>query len=163
MDILRERRMANPIKIGILGLYPYLLGGYDQNNHIRSRHMTFFSNVLKHYKNVIGITGLTTGSELDFANVCWKLDIPFHYLKPYDNQSAKWLFDKDNFEMMESKAREVISVGNGIYSPSKVMTKNYAIIDQSDVIIYVPHPIYNFPSIVQRIYNNRKICYLCPT
>lgn len=149
------------VKVGIIGVYPSLLGGYD-DTPIKIRHRQIFRSVLALYNNrCVGLSGMTIGSELDFAEVCYQLNVPFQTISIQQHPSHKWLVDKSKFDFLMTKTLQHTILSEGAFSPIKVMRKWEYIIRESDVIIYVSNDIYTCPSLIQMMYDSGKTIFPC--
>lgn len=149
-------------KIGIIGVYPYALGGYDYTP-IKAQHAEIFQSILSSYSKPTGITSLTIGSELDFAEICYKNNIPFHHIAIQEDGAHKWPADREKFAYLKQNADETIILSEGIFAPSKVFKKWDYVIRESDALIVILNPTYKFPTLINTLTDSGKTFYLCPT
>jgi hypothetical protein len=151
------------VKIGIIGVYPDLLGGYDKTR-LKEQHQNVYSRVLSLYnKRCIGITGMTIGSELDFAETCYTNNVPFEAIQIQTSPSHKWPADKDKYEFLWHRAAKQTILSEGVFSPLKIMRKWEYVIRESDALIYVLNAKYRHKDLINSLYNSGKKIFLCPT
>lgn len=133
-----------PVKVGVVGLRPYFIGGHDANNEVRNTINAFiytYLSGLRDNKTVVGLTGLGLGVEQDFARICYDLNIDYYAYLPYVDQEQRWkylpaeIIKEYNFLLKNALHTEIISDGN--YSPHKNLVKTQKIIENADHIIWV--------------------------
>lgn len=136
--------MFKAIKIGIVGLRPYFVGGHDANNEVRQVIRRYMCNVIENLRSsrpILGLTGLCIGVEQDFAKLCHDLNIDYYAYLPYSDQEQRWKYlpletlKEYQFLLKNAIDYEILSEGN--YSPHKNILKTKKIIEQSDHIIWV--------------------------
>lgn len=135
---------CKPVKVGIVGLRPYFIGGHDTDNDVRNTINSFiyaYLATLQEQQTIMGMTGLGLGVEQDFARICYDLNIDYYVYLPYHDQEQRWKYlpvdivREYNFLLKHALHSEIISDGN--YSPHKNLIKTKKIVENSDHIIWV--------------------------
>lgn len=141
--------LNNYFKIGVLGPRSFSLGGHDINNDCRKKLRNNISNIINRYKRddvqILGVTGLGLGVEQDFALCCKANDINYIGILPFPDQEKRWVDLPgviELYDMLDKSALNTITVGDGNYSPKKILYKDLKIIEASDIIICVVSNIY---------------------
>ncbi len=130
------------IKVMVTGHRPNRIGGYDENNPVRqytSKAMTDILIKLKtEFKNIEAITGMALGVDQDYCKICIKLNIPFIAYIPFVGQELKWpSLAQDQYRDLLSKAKKVIIVSKGNYSPRKMLIRDERMVKDCDVGIAI--------------------------
>lgn len=82
------------------------------------------------------ISGMALGFDTWAAEACIELNIPFIAAVPFDGQDKVWgKTDKEKYQYLLDKAKEVIIVSEGGYAAWKLFKRNEYIVDNSDIII----------------------------
>lgn len=140
----KNKKIKKPIlKIMTTGHRPNKLLGYDENNPMQSYIKREFERILSEYQkdyDIIGISGMAQGVDWLFVKTCIKLNIPFDAYIPFLGQECKWpkLAQKEYHDLLK-KARKIIVVSEGNYSPRKMQIRNEAMVDNCDIAI----PVWN--------------------
>ena len=135
----------NKFCIGIIGPKPYFLGGHDSDNPTRDATIVTINQIVSdlaaQYDNLVGLTGLDLGTDQDFARICIKNEVPYYCYLSHESQEKLWggLGDQvlETWNELLLKAKSCISIAEGNFSPKKVSSRKMAIINSSNVIIYV--------------------------
>jgi hypothetical protein len=157
---------SNVLKVGVVGLRPYFIGGHDPDNDIRKHIKYSMYTYLEKLKDctVLGLTGLGIGIEQDFAVVCSSLAIDYYAYLPFAEQESRWKYlptnTIPNYLKLLNKAigHECVSEGN--YSPHKNILKTLKVISSSDHIIWVHNKrLTNLTEVNNAILNSNKTIY----
>lgn len=174
MDILRGRRMVRnrtphtvvqktTLNIGIIAPRSVYCGGYDVENEKRVNIRSGIHAILFHYKNlghkICGYTGLQHGSEEDFAELCLSHGINYVVVLGFEKQDEQYPVDT-NYKKLVSSAHLVEKINKGKYSPKKQMQKKAAIVDASDILIYIVNPLLKKSRIVKMAIDKNKVVYI---
>lgn len=82
------------------------------------------------------LTGMAIGFDQLLAKTCLDLKLPYVACLPFLGQERIWpQASKDHFNMLLSKAAEVVIVSEGGYSPQKMQIRNEYMADRADKII----------------------------
>lgn len=129
------------IKVMITSHRPHRLGGYDENNPIMTFVKKQTKNILEKLKatdDIIGISGMAIGGDQIFCKVCLELNIPYIAYLPFAGQELKWsTAAQKQYKELISKAKQVIIVSPGNYSPRKMQLRNEAMAKDCDISIGV--------------------------
>ncbi len=136
------------IKVGIIGPRAHTLGGHDFNNVIRDNLRDQIKALLQAELDkgitLHGFTGLGLGAEQDFALACLDLAVDYSCYLAHENMSDRWndlpkgQVDIYN-DLLEASINKVL-IGDGNYSPKKILAKDKRIIKDTDLIIFVENP-----------------------
>lgn len=128
-------------RVMVTGHRPNKIGGYNKENYFRSKIRNIMRAVLNELEDIVPIrcvTGMAIGSDQDFAEVCYELDIPYDAYVPFDGQEMNWPNPaKEDYYRLLDSADDVIKVNSGSYSPKKMKERNIAMVDSSDLMICV--------------------------
>lgn len=160
--------MALPnIYISAIGPKNAGLGGYDVDNPSRTALKRLYESIIDLYSlnyNVIGISGLATGTEQDFVAACITKKIKYKLILPFKHQEKLWPQVPSYYEDYLAKASSLEYVSKGQYSPKKIIDKQVIIVDQSDVVIYIQNKLKHRCDLLNYIIHNNKKFFIttCP-
>lgn len=136
------------IKIGVIGPRSYNIGGHDNDNPVRENIRVEIRQLVKNHTKddtaLLGITSLALGAEQDFAKICCDANIDYMVYTPYEDQESKWSSlpnAVEEYKLLYKNAISRISLGDGGYSPKKILLKNKKIVKDADIIIFVENPL----------------------
>ena len=82
------------------------------------------------------MSGMALGWDMALAQAAILGGIPLLAAVPFKGQESKWNHKQQDFyNSLLSKAKEIIIVSEGTYTPDKLQTRNEHMVDNSDVIL----------------------------
>ena len=115
------------------------LGSYDvPNNPVYLDIKKRLTKKLLELKPDVVITGMAIGCDILTAEICVEHNIPFVAAIPFEGQTNAWSDkDRDNYNMLLTKAKQVIMVTEGGYENWKYQARNEWIVDNCDELVAV--------------------------
>lgn len=150
------------IYVGVLGPKPFLLGGHDADNPLRKtlreKFTSHLTNLLRQHQYLRGLTGLSLGTEQDFAVACRSLGIDYEVVEPFESPEGMWadLGIIPSYEKMLQEAHGRINLG-GVYSPRAVMNKDRRIIQHADYVLLVHNKLIDYQLIFGTLLSTKNV------
>lgn len=123
--------------IAFTGHRPNKLGFYKPNplqSWIRSEITRILSELNPQYTIVGGALGVDTWA----AQISYSLQIPYILAVPFLGQEKIWpQSSKDEYNLIKSRAKEVVVVCDGGYSAAKMQIRNQWMVDRCNKLIAV--------------------------
>ena len=115
------------------------LGSYDiPNNPVYLDVKKRLTEKLLELKPDVVITGMAIGCDILVAEICVENNIPFVAAIPFEGQTNAWSDkDRDNYNMLLTKAKQVVMVNPGGYEGWKYQARNEWIVDNCDELVAV--------------------------
>lgn len=122
--------------LAITGHRPNKLGGYIIPNPISNEVMIKLDESLKTLKPELVLTGMALGVDQWTAQICIDVGIPFEAIIAFDGYEKKWpVKSQEWYRYLLTKARRVMLLHPGPYSPSLLHQRNHWLVDQSDALL----------------------------
>jgi len=126
--------------ISVTGHRPQHLGGFD-NKEIKLKIKKWLYQVLKNLEDkeykVHGFCGMALGVDQWFAEVCIKMNVPFHAVVPCKNFECKWPHNsQEHYRKLLEKAIDVTYVGE-TYDFSLPQKRNELLVDSCEFLIAI--------------------------
>lgn len=116
------------------GHRPDKVGGYGVSVH--KRLVDLARAFLRKFRPDEVISGMALGWDIALALASLTEDIPLTATLPFKNQDAKWLKQsRDIWQDAVSRAKKVIIVSEGGYTPAKMMIRNKYLVDNCDRVV----------------------------
>lgn len=124
------------MKLGITGHRTSDIGGFSLPNPTYITLCKEFEKQLKTLRPEIVYTGMAHGNDQWIAHICNKLHIPYVACVPFKGQENNWPSSTQRiYHSLLDKAKEVVIVSEGGYSPAKMMIRNEYIVDNTNVLM----------------------------
>lgn len=116
------------------GHRPNKVGGYSKE--ARSKLYDIAKDWLVTNKPDKVISGMALGWDQALANAAYVLDIPLIAAVPFAGQQQAWPEEsREFFDMLLSKAEEIVIVSDGGYAPWKMQVRNKWMVDHCDQVL----------------------------
>lgn len=126
--------------VGVTGHRPDKLGGYEDENPLRSWVRAQIRRHLRLLRPLYGISGMALGVDQDFAEACVELSIPFIAAVPFKGQELAWRshpMTRRKYRALLAKAYEVVIVSEGVYENWKMQARNEWVVDHCNTMLCV--------------------------
>lgn len=124
--------------VSFSGHRPDKLGGYKIPNPVFRSVCEKIEIALQDIKPNKAISGMALGVDQWAASICIKLGIPFVAAVPFKSQESKWPKESQKiYNLILSKASEVVIVCDGEYSSHKLQIRNEWMVDNCNKLIAV--------------------------
>lgn len=125
--------------LGITGHRPSVLKfSYDIQSKDWNNIRTQLTDIFLKFQPEHIISGMALGVDFLAVDVALNNNIPFLAAVPFVGQESVWpKSSQDQYREYLEKAKEVVVVSEGGYSPSKLNIRNEYIVNNSDILIAV--------------------------
>jgi uncharacterized phage-like protein YoqJ len=124
--------------IGVTGHRPPRIGGYNRDNPVRTYCRARMTELLVELGATLGITGMASGTDIDFADVCIELGVPFIAAAPFEGQELSWpAHAQVEYRKRMEKAADVRYVCAPGYDKQKYLYRDRWIVDNCHTLIAV--------------------------
>ncbi len=124
--------------LSITGHRPDKLGGYKLPNPTYIKVCQKIEQAFKELQPEKIISGMALGVDQWAAMIAYRMKIPFLAAVPFEGQETKWpAKSQEIYQLLLSKASEKVIVSSGVYSSSKLQTRNRWMVDYSDKTLAV--------------------------
>lgn len=122
------------MKVAGTGHRPDKLGGYTNKVHLNL--VKIAEDALKKMKPSEVISGMAMGWDMALAQAAINLEIPLIAAVPFKGQEKAWTNKTQRYyNMLLSKAKEVIIVCEGEFSNAKMQIRNEWMVDNCDMVL----------------------------
>lgn len=120
------------------GHRPDKLGGYDEQNPLRTWVRAQIHAALEDLKPEKAISGMALGVDSDFAEACVALGIPFIAAVPFQGQESRWpQASQERYKKLLARAAEVVYVSPPGYATWKFHARNQYMVDNCNLLLAV--------------------------
>jgi uncharacterized phage-like protein YoqJ len=127
------------MRIAITGHRPNKLGNdYDLVSPLINRIRILLNEVILNYQPTEIISGMALGIDTLWAQLAIENSIPLVAAIPFKGQESMWPQKSQKvYNYLLSKAKEIVIVNEGGYSPSKMQIRNEWMVDNCNLLIAV--------------------------
>lgn len=124
--------------LAITGHRPEKLGGYSQPNSFSTTICEKLSESFQMLKPTLVLSGMALGVDQWAAQVCIHMKIPFDAIVPFEGQESRWPRSSvEYYDYLKGKARRVMMLSPGPYSPGLLHARNEWMVDHSNALLAV--------------------------
>ena len=128
--------------IGISGHGPiHLPCKYNKSHDFYLSCINKLKEYLSSHKANLIISGMALGWDQWVVEECIKLSIPFSAYIPFPSQYIQWPnFAQKKYIQLLKKAQKIVTISKDPYSVEKMIKRNVAVVDASDIMLVLWNP-----------------------